>query len=505
MDYKSIDDLKPNKRKMVKAGSYSGEGSGTGIGISGRPIVSLLLGLGFLSAVLLVTMFTFKGEAKSTGNVTRRPSSEVKQEEVAAVQDQQEILGILTAIDTQAKEVTLYDVENQVSTIFRYTGATSITDKYGQQMVADQLELGTMLEGQFPRSETRLTGLKISTRAWEYVGVSNLSIDRGSKIMKIGSQKYKFTDNLKILDGKEFVSVDHLAEQDELTVRGYEETIWSITVTRGHGTVKLIDYEAFLGDFITIGYEAIQQIAKDMILTVREGSFNLTVENARYTATKNITVNRNKETVVSLKDLGPDASKVGRVTFQITPFGADLFVDGKLASYANPLELTYGKHDIVVSLGGYTTYEGSLTVDTAGKTLKITLPEESSEDEVDVTETDTSGTDSSTPNSGSSSNNNGSSDNSSLSEEEDSDSDNISNDDFEEDADHRIYIQNPKGASVYLNGEYMGTSPVDFTKLIGTHVLTFIKEGYQTMSYTVEVSDDNLDAFFNMPDLVKKN
>ncbi len=514
MEYKSINDLKPNKHKTAREQKYAGGQSQARLGvISGRPIASLLLGLGFLSAVLLVTMFTFQGGAKSSGNVTNKPGNQV--EETAPAQDQQEIIGVLTAIDTQAKEITLYDVVNQVSTIFRYTGATSITDKYDQQMAAGQLKIGTMLEGQYPKSRTRLTKLKISTKAWEYVGVNNLGINRSSKIMKIGGQKYKFTDNIVILDGKELIPVVNLAEQDELTVWGYDQTIWSITVTRGHGTVKLMDYDSFLGDFITIGYEAIQQIAKDMIITVREGNFNLTVENTDFTATKNITVYRNKETAVSLKDLGPDASKVGRITFNISPFGADLFVDGELTSYANPLELAYGKHDVVVSLGGYTTYEGNLNVDTAGKTIRISLPVITSKEEADVSETDTSGTGisgagtpgtdtsgadtPSTPNTGT-----GSNDDNDQPEEDTSDSDNVSNDDFEEDEDHLIYIQNPLGASVYLNGEFMCTSPGSFPKLIGTHVLTFIKEGYQTMSYTVEVGDDGLDAFFNMPDLVKK-
>jgi hypothetical protein len=50
----------------------------------------------------------------------------------------------------------------------------------------------------------------------------------------------------------------------------------------------------------------------------------------------------------------------------------------------------------------------------------------------------------------------------------------------------------------------MGISPCSFSKVIGTHVLTFIEEGYETMSYTVDVLNDNLDTYFNMPDLVKK-
>jgi hypothetical protein len=38
-------------------------------------------------------------------------------------------------------------------------------------------------------------------------------------------------------------------------------------------------------------------------------------------------------------------------------------------------------------------------------------------------------------------------------------------------------------------------------KVIGNHVITFIMEGYTTMSYTIDVSDDGLDAYFTFPDL----
>jgi len=50
----------------------------------------------------------------------------------------------------------------------------------------------------------------------------------------------------------------------------------------------------------------------------------------------------------------------------------------------------------------------------------------------------------------------------------------------------------------------MGTSPVSFSKIIGNHVITFIKEGYETKSYTIDVINDGKDAYFKFDDLVPK-
>ena len=68
-------------------------------------------------------------------------------------------------------------------------------------------------------------------------------------------------------------------------------------------------------------------------------------------------------------------------------------------------------------------------------------------------------------------------------------------------AEQYMYVQTPVGASIYLNGEFLGISPGRFIKNVGKHVITFIKEGYETMSYTIEILDDGLDTYINMPEL----
>lgn len=457
--------------------------------VNSRPILSLLIGLGFITLILLATMLAASGNQKfKPGNPgSNAPESTPQlQEDGSAVNG---FLAVVKAVNSKNKQITLYDIQGQQPLVLNYSGGTDITDQYGQIIAMSQIEIGSMVDASYRKADNKLTKLRISDKAWEYAGVNNLSINSADKTMKIAAAKYHYTDDLLIINGQDLITTDDLAEQDVLTIRGYEETIWSITVTRGHGTVVLEDDKDFIGDSITIGYEAMQQITDGMEITVREGDYNLTVENGKFSATKSIRVNRNEVTYVSLSDLGPDALKHGRVTFDITPFGADLFIDGELTSYANPIELLYGDHEVKVALGGYTTYEGNLKVDSAGKTLQIDLPEASSKTQASVSETDSgqsvkdSGTD---PAADTSSDSSGA----------------VSQEEEVTDADHKIHVQSPIGASVYIDGEYMGTSPGSFKKMIGSHVITFIETGYDTMSYNIEVSDDGLDTYFTFPALV---
>jgi hypothetical protein len=455
--------------------------------VNSRPILSLLIGLGFFTVVLLVTMISASKDPNFKKSLNLGDASQNSAEEaVVEESSEDDILAVVLEIDLERKQITLYDVKQRETLALSYTGGTNIIDKYGQVIAMSQIDKGIMVEASYQKDKQKLKDMKISTKAWEYVGVSNLNIDRLAGVMKIALNKYKFTDEVIVLDGEEFIPISNLVEQDELTIRGYEETVWSITVTRGHGAVKLEDYDAFLGANITIGYESVQQITENMEITVREGNFNLTVENGAYSATKNIMVVRNQVTYVTLGDLGPEAPKKSRVIFEISPFGADLFVDGELMSYANPIELIYGEHAVEVSLGGYTSYEGKLTIDSAGKTLKIDLPKDASNQEAIAEETETE-----------------------VSAEAETDivvpGDTIVGTEEDEiiDTEHLIYIQSPIGASVYMDGEFMCISPGSFKKVIGSHVITFIEEGHETMSYTIEVSDDKLDTYFTFPDLVQ--
>ena len=469
------------------------------------PIIFTLAGLTVFSFILFLALAQAAKEMKPSGKPEpMKATAEDTNHSGEALGYDSDILAVVKELDQENQRLTLFDIGNQETLILSYTGGTDVTDKFGQVISISQITAGTMVDAYFTLKDHKLSKLQVSTRAWEYLGVNNLGINPTDRIMKIGKTKYRYYDEIMVINDGESVGVSSLAEQDELNLWGYDQTIWSITVAKGHGTVTLTDEEAFLGGNVTVGYEAMQTITEGMELTVREGNFNLTVENGKYSGTKNITINRNKVTEVSLKELGPEPVKRGRVTFDINPFGADLFIDGELTNYGNPVELSYGNHEIKVSLGGYITYDGALQLNVAGKKIKISLPEEKSTENAIVTETDDE--------SGGSLGEGGT-----VTKPEYNDwnypgtDDGMGEDpdtgepeeDYIIDNEHQIYVQYPEGASVYLNGDYMGISPGSFEKVIGSQVLTFIREGYETKSYTIDVPDDGLDMYLSLPDLIK--
>ena len=474
-----------------------------GYQINLRLILGLVLVLGFFTVIFITTMLA-AADGANIRNGRKNAANGDGQKQPATAQNESEkasLFGVYLGLDEGSRQLTVYDISSRREVLVSLSGGAKISDVYGQIISISQIEPGSMVELSYIRESGKLTDMSISSKAWKYVGVTNFSLEPESGLMKIAKKQYKLADKTAVLDGRDFVSLYDIARQDVLTVWGYEETIWSIVVTKGHGYVKLRDYQDFLGDYISVGYESTQQITEDMMITVREGEYNLTVENVDYSATLRVRVDRNEITYVSLKELGPRAPKYGRVLFDISPFGADLFIKGELRNYANEIELPFGKYPIKVSLGGYISYEGYLNVDSPAKTIKISLPESSSNQDVEVSESNTQGSQGQDNNQGKGQTGGGT---------DLSNAGGTANGDFLVigdkiiDTKHQIHVQKPLGASVYLNGEYMGTSPVSFSKIIGSHVITLIREGYETISYSVDVINDGKDAYFKFDDLVPK-
>jgi hypothetical protein len=66
-----------------------------------------------------------------------------------------------------------------------------------------------------------------------------------------------------------------------------------------------------------------------------------------------------------------------------------------------------------------------------------------------------------------------------------------------------VTIESPEGVEVYLDGTYLGISPVKFEKKAGTYVVTLRKNGCQTRSYTISVDSEKENISYSFSELLK--
>jgi len=290
---------------------------------------------------------------------------------------------------------------------------------------------------------------------------------------------YAYNDDLLVFsDGRQIDPLE-ITPEDEVTLRGMNGQAFSVVVTRGHGYIKPNNFKDFTGGTVTVQGEAILPVAKDMLLVVPEGQQLVTMKNGDLMAEVTVEVKRGQVTKVDMAKYQNQVPDTARVTFDVNPQGAELYVNGSITDPSKPVSLKYGNHSVKVSLEGYEDYSGIITVKDASLTVHINLAEESADVETDSSESSSSVSDDSSSSSSESS--------------------------VTYDNDHKVTVSAPVGAAVYVNGTYKGEVPCSFTKMIGNVTLSLTKDGYETKTYAVEISDDSKDISWSFPDLTKNS
>lgn len=459
------------------------------------PLVFICAIIIIIAAAIIPVILKSSSSKNGSGSATQTDEASVDSDKPL------KFLAVIKDINDNDKTVELLNIQTGEAVILNYTGGTEIYDKYKQATVIEQLNIGEMVDAYYTEEDDTLVKLQISPDAWEYKNVEKWSIDSANEIFKIVDSNYQYTQKLVVISQGTLISLTDLNEQDELTVKGHDKEIWSILVTRGHGTIRLEDYNDFVGGTVYVGNKYILPVTKDMVIPVREGNYEVILENGNLMGSKQVDVGANQEVVVNMGEYKKPNLKTGLVTFHIKPQGADLYIDDKLTTYDKAIKLEYGEHSIHVVLGGYSAYAGYLAVSKAKQTFTISLAE-AKEDTKDTTSSTNTNT------SGSTTNNTGTSTKTNTSDSTENSTDNTKDESTTNSgtkaSGNYVYITAPAGASVYLEGSnYKGQVPVSFPKEAGTFHITLIKSGYATQTYTVEFKDDGKDTVLKYDDLEK--
>lgn len=365
---------------------------------------------------------------------------------------------IVQAVDAENKALTVHMIERNEGRTFTYTGATSVQDKYGSIMSMAQIMPGDIADIQYNGDLDKIGSVTLSADAWSRQDISRYNLDIGNDSASIGEENFSVNNNVQVFSEGKPITTDQIIHQDVLSFHGMGSSIMSITVDQGHGYLKLENDEAVLGGWIEIGQTLISQISPDMLFTVPEGSYTVRFSAPGVEETREVIIERNKETVLDLSDIEVPQPEKGLVTVKVTPASAKVLIDEKTVDITYPLRLPVGLHQITASASGYDTVSEYFQVDGEKMTVSLELGESS---------TTVSG--------------NG-----------------IFNRDEEE---ATITIQAPADVEVYQDNLYMGIAPVTYKKTAGSHVITLRKEGYVTRSHDIEVPDDDKDVTYSFPDL----
>lgn len=376
---------------------------------------------------------------------------------------------VIKEIDSVNNSITFMNLETGRYYTLNYDGTTIIEDKHGTGMAMSQMNSGDIVDVAFLRGKKTLTTMKLSESAWVMEEVERYGFDTLSRSAKVGSEVYSLRNNIVVAsEGKE-AQLEDIIRGDVVTISGVGNSVYSVVVDQGHGYLRLSNDEYLNGGWIEVGQSVIQQITEDMLLAVPEGTYDVHLTASGIDEVKKVTIYRNQEVTLDVRDIVPEAPKTGKIVFAVTPSEAEVYIDAEQVDISEPVELEYGVHQMIVKAEGYETITEYVKVGQELASISITL-EEAQEDN---------------------------------DEDEDSYDSSVSGNELS--SGYKVYIESPTDVEVYLDGMYVGMSPVSFKKQPGVHTITLRKTGYVTKSYTVQIDDEPKDVTYSFTDLVKED
>lgn len=463
----------------------------------------LLLLAASAAVIILVTVLTlFSGKALSAGpgngKATVKPTVPVPTRKAA----EHSVLAMVKEVDTEEGTITLYHLEEGGEITLTYGTAADIRSKYGNLSYAASLAFGDIFRVEYD-TDKQLVRMQESSEHWELHGVEEFSITES--VLTVNNTNYKITENtVAYCEGKK-IEKGEVKSIDRVNLYGLGSEILSICVTKGHGSIKLVNCGEFQGAEVTFGDER-HVLEGEPSYLIREGKHTVSVSGEDKKAAAQITVARNEQLVIDLYEYGGAPAETAEVRFHISPFSARLRIDGKLTDYyEKDLTLTYGEHEIEAELGGYVTYKGILPVSKPYHTIKISLTERKTPEDGDGSGPEDGEPDDGTEGTGDGQIGTGDTE---PGQTGTGDGEGSSAErryvaigeaaGYTYDKDHSTFILVPEGAVVLIDGISLGTAPVEFEKILGTYTITLRKQENEK-KYTVTVEDDGEDVYWKFP------
>lgn len=468
---------------------------------------------GILLAALLLITGGCAPHAEDTKEAAVETAASVKHPNIYDSED----AAVVVKKDAEAGTIQLQNIATSKRYTLTYDGTTKIFDKNEEAISMQQLREGSVVTVRFYKQDKSLSYIRENADALSLSELSGYELDLKNGTITVGGETYLISSSVVVVSNGRETEPWELNAVDVISVWGYKDRIYGINVEKGHGYLRLQNEDYFVNGWIDIGDKVIRKIEEDMLLVVPEGTFNAMVSHKGSSAMQEITFARNEEMIWDLGDVEITVVQTGKIIFTLTPATAKMAIDGREADTSKPVELEYGLHSMRITADGYDTVAQYIKVAEPSANISVELEkssepetqESASEEQKSAEETEETPVNKKNQSNASGDDNEDTSDDEEDEEEKSEESSSVESSSEASTAvvssstKYKVYIDAPEGVEAYLDGSYIGMTPVDFPKAEGSYVVTLRKTGYQTRSYTLQIDDEEKDVNYSFTELVE--
>jgi len=417
-----------------------------------QAFMALAIGSGIIVFIVVImtvqNSFNSKNSQNNNNNLLSEETSDyytATQEYEASSKAGEEYMGVIRTKSESFDALTIYNITKDENADYKLTGQTDMRDEYGKTLVAEEFSEGDLILFIYD-AENNLTSVKKTDKGFSEKIENGFKINTDKMTLSANMKTYSYSEMTKFIYGNgEFDPTLLDPTIDIITISGYGDKIWSITLEKGHGTIEITKNNRIKNGILEIDTEIYKKLSDADSIKINEGVHKIVVKGSNIDPfTKDIAVMVNEKYPLDLNEI---KIKTGKLTIQTNVEDFALYINGKLELSREPLKLEYGTYEIEIVKNGYITYTNKFTINSPEQTIKANLTKEIKMGTLTVN-------------------------------------------------------SNPSGANLIIDEVSAGTTPYSGNVTQGLHSITLKKDGYRDISISsINISDQ--EAIYNI-DLQKE-
>jgi len=320
-----------------------------------------------LFAVGYNTLVAPRIRAESVATIPTEPEVEFVRAEY------EQFLGMITDIDRFAPGgLTIHLIESGRNDRFAMSENTSVVDRRGFPMGFGELALGHIVQISVDPNTGNTAAVALSAHAWE-IQPSNFNIDLNATTITVGNRVYGYNSNILVLNQGEPTSIALVGRGDSITMRGIDDTVWSVRVDTSTGFIRFDNANRIVEPTVTVGNFIHTTIEPGRLISVPEGLHRVIVNGQNIDTFARDVVVRQGETVGV--DLAVESSlRQGTLQLILNEPNASVFLNGMEVQLENTMvEVEFGEYVLRVEADGFLPIQEDIIIEQPFTRLDLNL------------------------------------------------------------------------------------------------------------------------------------
>jgi len=413
-------------------------------------VITLIIAVGVCLATFWFVYSQISGgmtnEPTERPNITVQAPPDVDDDEdeppVLAVEEIA-LTGVIVSVQQNGRTLEILDIDSLSVLSFTADNSTTLQGRAGESMSFAQFRMGDIVDARFREPGEPLTSISLAPNAWEYRNVDGVVVNLFANTLTVGENQamYRFGNQTIALFENETFDITDIHPMSVVTLRGIDSDIWFVEMSRGTGFINIVNGQNIRDGVVEIASNATVQLNDDGIaeggpVRVTTGNRQIFISGSNiHDFNTSIDVSAGEQAIL---DLSVVQFLAGVVSFNISEPGAAITVNGTPHPADEPLILDYGRHELVVTREGFTTYERTFELNSPTLEVAVTLERDANRVNISVFTTNaTTG-------------------------------------------------EPLMGASVYFDNVFIGLTPISALVYEGDRMLSIRKEGFGSISFMTD-------------------